>query len=190
MTNLERLQSSGIRRIGAPASRFHYRSLNGRAVTKVDLNRIRKLRIPPAWKQVAINSAANGRLQAVGQDAARRWQYLYHQNHIRTQDAKKFQRLSKFAQALPKMRRAISRDLRQPGLSRERILACVLRILSSCSMRPGSEVYASENGSYGIATLRGKHVKVARDTVHFDFPGKSGVRQQRELKDRRIAKVV
>jgi DNA topoisomerase I len=190
MTNLERLQQTGIRRLGGPGRGFRYQSLNGHRITKADLDRIKKIRIPPAWRNVAINSAATGRLQVVGQDAAGRWQYLYHDNHTRIQDAKKFRRLIKFAEALPEMRKSISKHLRQPGLSRERVLATVLRILSSCSMRPGSEVYASENGSFGIATLRSNHVSVKGDTVSFDFPGKSGVRQQRELKDRRIAKVI
>ena len=190
MTNLERLQTTGIRRIGNPERGFRYRSLNAARVTKSDLERIQRLRIPPAWKDVAINSSANGRLQAVGLDAAGRWQYLYHENHTKTQGAKKFRRLTEFASALPRLRQAINRDVRQTELNRSRVLAAVLRILSSCSLRPGSEVYASENGSYGIATLRKKHVLVKGDTVHFDFPGKSGVRQQRELKDRRIARVV
>lgn len=142
------------------------------------------------WQWLAINSLPGGRLQAVGKDAAGRWQYLYHENHTRAQELKKFQRLIKFAEALPKLRSTISRHLRQPDLGRERVLACMLRILSSCFMRPGSQVYASENGSYGIATLRPKHVKVKGGAVEFDFPGKSGVRQQRQLKDRPVAKVV
>lgn len=190
MTNLERLQSTGIRRSGSPERGFRYRSLNSGVVTNADLERIKKLRIPPAWTNVAISSAAGGRLQAVGQDAAGRWQYLYHEKHIRRQEAKKFRRLTKFAQALPRLRAAIIRNLKESELTRDSVLACVLRILSSCSMRPGSEVYANENGSYGITTLRSKHVRVKGDTIYFDFPGKSGVRQQRELKDRRIAKVV
>jgi len=190
MTNLERLQTTGIRRLGRPRRGFRYQSLDGGRVTKSDLERINLLRIPPAWTDVAINSAASGRLQAVGQDAAGRWQYLYHANHTRLQDAKKFRRLIKFAEALPAMRAATAKHLQQPGLTREKVLSSVLRVLSSCFMRPGSEVYASENGSFGIATLRKKHVQVRRDTVGFDFPGKSGVRQQRELKDRRVAKVV
>jgi len=190
MTNLERLQTTGIRRVGSAKRGFRYLSLNGGVVTKADRDRINNLRIPPAWTDVAINSAVNGRVQVVGRDAAGRWQYLYHENHTRTQEAKKFKRLTRFAKALPTMRRTINRDLRQPGLTRERVLACVLRILSSCSMRPGSEVYASENGSFGIATLRSNHVSVKGDTIYFDFPGKSGVRQRRELKDRRIARVM
>ena len=139
---------------------------------------------------MAINGAANGRLQVVGKDAAGRWQYLYHELHTRAQENRKFRRLVKFAQAVPAMRTTVARHLRQPGLGRERVLSCILRILSTCFMRPGSEVYASENGSYGIATLRPKHVKVKADLVEFDFPGKSGVRQQRQIRDRQVAKVV
>ena len=191
MTNLERLQSTGIRRIGKPQRGFRYLRLNGGgAVTRDDLARIKKLVIPPAWTDVAINSAPTGRVQVVGKDAAGRWQYVYHENHTRMQEAKKFRRLTKFALALPKLRQTIRKQLREPALARERVLACVLRILSSCSMRPGSEVYASENGSYGIATLHSKHVKVKGNTIYFDFPGKSGVRQYRELTDKRIAQVV
>ena len=189
MTKLERLQNIGIRRLGSPQRGFRYESQNGR-LTKADLERIENLKIPPAWVDVAINPAAKGRVQAVGRDAAGRWQYLYHENHTRVQELRKFQRITKFALALPKMRATIRRHLRQPGLGRERVLAAVLRILSTCYMRPGSEVYASEHGSYGIATLRRKHVTVKGDLIEFDFPGKSGVRQQRQLRDRQVARVI
>ncbi len=190
MTKLERLQANGIKRLGTPKSGFRYRTADGRKITAADLERIESLRIPPAWKNVAINPSPTGQVQAVGTDAAGRWQYLYHENHTRVQEARKFRRLVKFAQALPKMRRAVARDLRKPGLSRERVLASILRILSTCFMRPGSQVYANENGSYGISTIRPRHVKVKGDLVEFDFPGKSGVRQTRELSDRQVAKVV
>ena len=189
MTKLERLQSTGILRRGTPKRGFRYESQNGR-LTKADLERIENLKIPPAWVDVAINPAAKGRVQAVGKDAAGRWQYLYHENHTRVQEQRKFQRITKFALALPKMRATIRRHLQQQGLGRERILAAVLRILSTCYMRPGSEVYASEHGSYGIATLRRKHVTVKGDLIEFDFPGKSGVRQQRQLRDRQVARVI
>ena len=189
MTNLERLQTTGIKRLGTPKSGFRYASQNGK-LTQADLQRIYELKIPPAWTDVAVNPATTGRLQAVGKDAAGRWQYLYHENHRRTQELRKFRRLTKFAQAIPKMRATVTRHLRQPGLGRERVLACVLRILSTCFMRPGSQVYASEHGSYGIATLRRKHVTVKGDVVEFDFPGKSGVRQYRQLRDRQVARVI
>ena len=190
MTKLERLQNIGIKRLGSPARGFRYRTADGKKVRKTDLERIEELRIPPAWKSVAINPSANGRVQVVGMDAAGRWQYLYHETHTRSQEARKFRRLVKFAQALPKLRKTVARDLRQPGLSRERVLASILRILSTCFIRPGSHVYATENGSYGISTIRPKHVKVKANAVEFDFPGKSGVRQVRQLNDKQVAKVV
>ena len=189
MTKIERLQNIGIRRLGTPKRGFRYQPTNGR-LTKTDLDRITDLKIPPAWTDVFINPAANGRVQAIGKDTAGRWQYLYHQNHTRAQELRKFRRITKFAKAIPTMRATVSRHLRQPGLTRERVLAAVLRILSTCFMRPGSEVYASEHGSYGIATLRRKHVTVKGELIEFDFPGKSGVRQQRQLRDRQVARVI
>jgi DNA topoisomerase-1 len=190
MTKLERLQKTGIQRLGSPKTGFRYRHADGTSINKGELARINALRIPPAWTEVAINAATNGRVQAVGKDAAGRWQYLYHANHTKTQEERKFQRLAKFAQALPKLRATVRRDLRRNDLSRERVLAGILRILSTCFMRPGSQVYASEHGSYGIATLRRKHVTVKGDVVEFDFPGKSGVRQQQQLQDRQVARVI
>jgi DNA topoisomerase-1 len=190
MTRLEQLQLKGIKRLGSPAHGFRYQHADGKKVTKADRERIESLKIPPAWTDVAINTRAGGALQVVGKDAAGRWQYLYHENHTRRQDAKKFQRMIAFAEALPKLRATVAAHLRQPDLGRERVMASIMRILSTCFIRPGSQVYASENGSYGIATLRPKHVKVKGDAVEFDFPGKSGVRQVRQIKDRQVAKVV
>jgi DNA topoisomerase I len=190
MTNLERLQMIGIKRLGNPERGFRYESANGGKVTLVDRQRIYELKIPPAWKNVAINPSPNGRVQVVGTDAAGRWQYLYHENHRRLQDLRKFRRLVKFAEALPKMRKTVARDLKLPGLTRERVLASILRVLATCFVRPGSQVYASEHGSYGISTLRPKHVKVRGNVIEFDFPGKSGVRQYRQIEDRHVARVV
>src|SRR6476661_9362492 len=118
MTNIERLQNIGIRRLGSPKRGFRYKPVSGR-VTKADLDRIEELKIPPAWTDVAINQAATGRVQVIGKDAAGRWQYVYHENHTRAQEAKKFRRLTKFAQALPKLRQTIRRHLNEPGLGRE-----------------------------------------------------------------------
>src|ERR1044072_8022158 len=189
MTKLERLQNIGIRRLGTPKRGFRYKPVSGR-LTKADLDRINDLKIPPAWTDVFINPAANGRVQAIGKDTAGRWQYLYHESHTRAQELRKFRRITKFAKAIPQMRATVARHLRQPGLTRERVLAAALSILSTCYMRPGSEVYASEHGSYGIATLRRKHVTVKGELIQFDFRGKAGVRQQRELRDRQVARVV
>src|SRR5829696_5476216 len=118
MTNLERLQNIGIRRLGSPKQGFRYKPANGRFASE-DLNRIYELKIPPAWTDVFINPATTGRLQAIGKDTAGRWQYLYHQNHTRAQELRKFRRLTKFAKAIPKMRATVARHLRQPGLTRE-----------------------------------------------------------------------
>jgi DNA topoisomerase I len=189
MTKIERLQNIGIRRLGTPKRGFRYKPVSGR-LTKADVDRINDLKIPPAWTDVFINPAASGRVQAIGKDTAGRWQYLYHESHTRVQELRKFRRITKFAKAIPQMRATVARHLRQPGLTRERVLAAVLRILSTCYMRPGSEVYASEHGSYGIATLRRKHVTVKGELIGFDFPGKAGVRQQRELRDRQVARVI
>ena len=190
MTRLEKLQQTGIRRMGTPAAGFTYELADGGRVRGEDLKRIKALKIPPAWTEVAINPSPGGMLQAVGRDTAGRWQYLYHEKHTRRQEQKKFERLLKFASALPAMRRAVARHIAQPGLGREKVMACILRILSTCFIRPGSQVYAAENGSYGIATLRRRHVKVVGDTVIFDFTGKHGQPQHRELCDRKVARIV
>ena len=190
MTRLEQLQRTGIKRLGTAARGFRYKRADGKKVSGADLHRIDDLRIPPAWTDVWINATAGGAVQAIGTDAAGRLQYLYHENHTRRQDAKKFKRVIKFAEALPGMRRTVAANLRQPDLGRDSVMACILRILSTCFIRPGSHVYANENGSFGIATLRPRHVKVKGDLVEFDFPGKSGVRQFRQIKDRKVSKVV
>jgi DNA topoisomerase-1 len=190
MTRVERLQTNGIIRTGTPQRGFKYRRVDGRKLLNSDLARIKALRIPPAWTSVAINPSPTGKLQAVGLDAAGRWQYLYHENHTKAQANIKYRKLIHFIQDLPQMRATVAFHLRQPGLGRERILACIVRVLSTCFLRPGSEVYASENGSYGIATLKPRHVSVKGDLVSFDFRGKSGVLHRREFRDRHVAMVL
>src|SRR5262245_58797 len=113
MTTVERLHDSGILRTGNPKRGFRYRGSSGKHVSADDLSRIDELKIPPAWTDVAINAAPNGRVQVVGQDAAGRWQYLYHQSHVRAQDRKKFARLIRFGESLPPLRRAVAQYLRQ-----------------------------------------------------------------------------
>jgi DNA topoisomerase-1 len=190
MTRIETLCARGFRRLGSPARGFRYVNAEGRKVSRADADRIEALKIPPAWTDVCISSAASGTVQAVGKDAAGRWQYIYHDNHVRHRERKKFQRLIDFAEKLPVMRKTMAKDLRLRGLPRERVMASILRILSLSFIRPGSEIYANENGSYGLATLRPKHVTVKGDTVIFDFPGKSGVQQRREIRDRTTARII
>ena len=190
MTHLERLQQLGIRRLGSPRRGFRYAYPDGRKPRASELSRIEALKLPPAWSKVAISPNAHAHLQAIGKDGAGRWQYRYHARQVEKREAEKYKRLLEFARALPRLRKRVTADLRRSGLGREKVLACILRILGTCYIRPGSEVYAEENGSYGLATLRPRHVAVRGDTVTFDFPGKSGKRQLRELRDRQVARVI
>ncbi|ADO71868.1 DNA topoisomerase IB [Stigmatella aurantiaca] len=190
MTHLERLQREGIHRKGTAKRGFRYLHADGHPVSRTERDRIDTLRLPPAWTDVAISPSEKAKLQAIGKDAAGRWQYRYSEAFTRQRQEAKYQRIVGFARALPKMRRRVNADLRRKGLGRDKVMACILRILGTCFIRPGSQVYAEENGSFGLATLRARHVKVVGETVRFDFPGKSGQRQLRELKDRRVATLV
>jgi DNA topoisomerase I len=190
MTKIERLQSRGIQRSGSKKTGFRYGRTAGLSVSAEDRARIDALRIPPAWQQVAIASSPRAAVQAVGRDAAGRWQYLYHTAHAARRERQKYARLLAFVQALPQMRRTLARDLARPGFPAEKVLACSVRILSACFLRPGSARYAQANGSFGLATLRRRHVSVEGDRVRLSFPGKSGKHQDRELKDRRVARIV
>src|SRR6266550_1589296 len=115
MTGIERLQRTGIIRIGTPQRGFRYQRVDGKRLSATDLARIKKLSVPPAWTDVAINPSPNGKLQVVGRDGAGRWQYRYHENHTRIQGHRKFKRLNHFIAELPRMRKTVARDLRQPG---------------------------------------------------------------------------
>ncbi len=190
MTTIERLHQNGILRTGSPARGFKYKHADGKKISAEDRARIDDLKIPPAWTDVAISAAPTGRVQVVGQDAAGRWQYLYHDSHVRNQQRKKFMRLISFGESLPAMRKSVRQDLQQSELSRERVMASILRILSMSFIRPGSEIYASENGSYGIATLRPRHVSVRGDEIVFEFTGKAGKDHRREIRDRQVARVL
>ena len=190
MTTIERLHARGIHRLGNRRAGFRYRRADGGAAARHDVARIRDLRLPPAWREVAVAGSPQSRVQAVGRDAKGRWQYVYHPAHVRRRERDKHQRLLRFGEALPRLRQAVRRDLRLRGLPRDKVLAVIARILASTFLRPGSEAYAAENGSFGLATLRRRHVVVRGDTVQFDFPGKSGKRQRRTLRNRRIAGIV
>ena len=186
---VQRLQAEGFRRHRA-RGRFTYATAQGRRPGFADHARIRSLAIPPAWTDVAIAASAKSALQAVGRDRAGRWQYLYHPARVRVRERQKRERLRAFMQALPALRASIRRGLRGTELSRERVLCALLRILSVSFLRPGSAVYARENDSYGLATLRPRHVSVRGNRVFFDFPGKGRKRQQHVLVDRQVARIV
>jgi DNA topoisomerase-1 len=189
MTALERLQQTGIRRVRAGKG-FAFRTARGTRVAALELPRIRKLAIPPAWTDVFVAPSATAKLQAVGKDKAGRWQYRYHPRFRARQDQRKFRRLADFADALPRMRKRVARDIRSPGLGRDKVMACAIRIISTCFMRPGSDEYARRHRHYGLTTILERHVEVKGDLVTFDYPGKSGQQQHREIKDRSVARIV
>jgi len=152
--------------------------------------RIRHLAIPPAWTDVWICPLVNGHIQATGRDARGRKQYLYHADWRETRDEEKFTRMLAFARALPRIRRRVARDLARPDLDRRRVLAAVVRLLETTFIRIGNEEYARENGSFGLTTLRSRHVAVGRGMIHFEFRGKSGKRHAIDLGDPQLARVV
>lgn len=154
------------------------------------LRRIGSLAIPPAWSDVWICPLANGHLQATGHDARGRKQYRYHPRWRAVRDETKYDRMIAFGQALPHLRARIEQDLTQPGLPRTKVLATVVRLLETTLIRVGNEEYARANGSFGLTTLRNRHVNVEGQTVLFCFTGKSGIRHRIRVDDRRLARIV
>ena len=180
----------GITRHGAPGQ-FHYRSPDGRPVRdRALLKRIKALAIPPAWKKVWIAPKANAHLLATGRDARGRKQYRYHPDFAAVRDADKYARLAEFAASLPLLRRQLKRDMALPGLPREKVLATIVSLLERTLIRVGNEDYAQTNNSYGLTTLRNKHVRVRGEQLRFLFRGKSGKQWSLALRDRRVARVL
>jgi DNA topoisomerase-1 len=170
---------------------FSYRDANGERVADEEtLARIRELAIPPAWEEVWICPDPLGHIQATGTDEAGRKQYLYHERWQRRSAARKFETAREFAEALPRLRRAVSRDLGREGMPRERALACAVRLLDRGFFRIGGERYADENESFGVATVRREHVSVSDGEVVFDFPAKSGQRRVQSIRDRAVREAI
>jgi DNA topoisomerase I len=180
----------GITRVPAGGG-FRYRRPGGRPVTdRPTLDRIARLAIPPAWTGVWICPHADGHIQATGRDARRRKQYRYHQRWREVRDRTKFGRMIEFAQALPRIRRAVAAELRRPGHTREKVLATVVRLLETTSIRVGGEEYARQNRSYGLTTMQDQHVAVRGAEVRFRFRGKSGKAHTVDLRDQALARIV
>jgi DNA topoisomerase-1 len=154
------------------------------------LGRIKSLAVPPAWTNVWICPLANGHLQATGRDARRRKQSRYHPRWREVRDETKYERMKIFGEALPVIRERVERDLALPDLPREKVLATIVRLLETTFIRVGNQEYARENHSYGLTTMRNKHVDVEGSKVRFNFQGKSGVRHTIDLNDRRLARIV
>jgi len=173
----------GIRRVRRGRG-FSYEDGSAEKIADEEtLERIRQLAIPPAWKEVWICPDPFGHIQATGYDEAGRKQYLYHERWQQRRAERKFELVREFALALPKLRRAVTADLRRQGMPRERSLACAVRLLDLGFFRIGSEVYAEENESFGLATVRREHVTIKRGEVVFDFPAKSGQRRVQSIRD-------
>jgi DNA topoisomerase I len=163
---------------------FSFRDCDGTPIEDEEtLERIRQLAIPPAWKEVWICPDPFGHIQATGYDEAGRKQYVYHERWQERQAERKFELVREFALKLPKLRRAVTADLRRQGMPRERALACAVRLLDLGFFRVGSEVYAEENESFGLATVRKEHVTITKTEVVFDFPAKSGQRRIQSIRD-------
>lgn len=154
------------------------------------LSRIRSLGIPPGWRDVWIAPDPHGHLQAMGIDQAGRRQYLYHPEWRLRRDAEKFERMVRFAHVLPTLRDRIEADTAEEGLSRERVLACAVRLLDVGLFRVGTEEYASRNGSIGLATLERRHVRRCGERLVFDYPAKGGIRRVLEVEDPAVAEVL
>ena len=180
----------GIARRRAGRS-FRYQGPGGASIREAaTLARIRSLAVPPAWHDVWICPDARGHLQAAGRDARGRKQSRYHPAWRARRDESKFGRMAAFGRALPRVRRRVALDLALPALSKEKVLATVVRLLEATSMRVGSEAYARANGSFGLTTLRNRHVTVSGDALRFRFRGKSGKVHEVGVRDRRLARIV
>jgi DNA topoisomerase-1 len=170
---------------------FQYLAPDGRTIAdRAERARIDSLAIPPAWTDVWICASPKGHIQATGRDARGRKQYRYHPRWREVRDETKYHRLAAFARALPRIRRQVDRDLRRRALSRERVVATVVRLLDETTIRVGNDEYARENRSFGLTTLRDRHVDVRGDRLRFRFRGKSGRVHEVEVEDPRVARVV
>src|SRR5712671_6026074 len=169
---------------------FRCVTADGKRANRAELKRIRLLAIPPAWEQVWICPYPNGHLQATGRDAKGRKQYIYHPQWHAVRTETKLDRLAAFGRALPKIRRRVARDLRLRGLPREKVVAAVVRLLEQTHIRVGNPEYADENQSFGLSTLRNRHVAVRGPRLEFRFRGKSGKFHQVDCTNQRLARIV
>jgi DNA topoisomerase-1 len=170
---------------------FSYLSPEGRVIRDPkQLERIRRLAVPPAYTDVWICPDPNGHIQATGRDARGRKQYRYHPKWRAVRDETKYGRMLAFSEVLPQVRKRVAADLESPGLSRDKVLATVVRLLECTAIRVGNDEYAKANRSFGLTTLRDQHVEISGSTLRFQFRGKSGKAHAVSLNDRRLARIV
>lgn len=180
----------GIRRRRAGTGWAFYTPAGNRITARAERRRIKSLAIPPAWTDVWICPDANGHIQATARDARGRKQYRYHPAYRAARDQSKFRRVLEFSEVLPEIREQVERDLGAPDLTRRQILATVVRLLDKTLIRVGNDEYARENRSYGLTTLRGRHVEIRGPKLRFSFRGKSGINHTVAISDRRLARIV
>ena len=169
---------------------FTYRHANGKAVSKSERKRIDSLVIPPAWNDVWICPIPDGHLQATGRDQKGRKQFLYHPEFRAARELMKYEQLAEFGRRLPKVRQRLDADLRKRGLPQEKVLAAVVHLLDDTLIRVGNDQYATDNESFGLTTFQDHHAEVEGGKVSFEFRGKSGVEQEVELRNPRLARIV
>jgi DNA topoisomerase I len=170
---------------------FQYQDdVTGKMPSKKDLDRIKALVIPPAWKEVWICKLSDGHLQVTGRDARLRKQYRYHEKWTHERNATKFDRLGVFAKKLPLLRKKVEQDLKLKGLPREKVLAAVIKIMLVTQSRVGNSEYAEQNETYGLTTILNDHAKVKGSNIKLNFKGKSGVDHDIAFKDDALAKII
>lgn len=190
VSRLEELERSGIRRFGTKERGFSYVWPNGQTPAAEHIRRIVNLVIPPAWEEVLIARSADDDLQAVGRDARGRLQYLYHPDFREQRELEKFVRIADFADALPRLRRRVGRDLNGETLEIDRVMAGAIRLIDQAFFRVGNERSAAEDETYGLTTLRPEHLDISSSTMRFRFPGKWGKLQLRATEDAEVARLV
>jgi DNA topoisomerase I len=185
------LFKTGIRRLGSKEQGFFYRYPEGGMVREERvLTRIDNLKVPPAWRDARIARAPSAKVQAVGYDSAERLQYLYSQRYRDKKEREKFDRILRFADTLPQMRKTTSEHLRHERLDREKVLATMIRLINAAYFRVGDERYAKQNKTYGIATLRRKHLAIDGELMVFEYRGKWGQMQRKCVADAQLREIV
>lgn len=186
------LFKTGIRRLGSKERGFFYRYPGSDETVREErvLARIENLKVPPAWEDARIARSPSAKVQAIGYDSAGRLQYLYHPKYRERKEQEKFERILRFSEALPRMRHTTSAHLRRKELDREKVLATMTRLMNAAYFRVGDERYARKNRTYGIATLRRKHLRVEGDTMVFEYTGKWGQVQRKVVTDARLRRIV
>lgn len=169
---------------------FSYFKNGTRIADKKTLEHIKKLVIPPGWKEVRISKNRNAHLQVIGRDEKNRKQYIYHPLWSKIRNETKFFKMAAFGEILPKIRQRVDRDLDLPGMNRRKVLALIIRLMEETHIRIGNQYYAKENKTYGLSTFRSRHVKTFKDKVIFEFTGKKDIKHSVSLKNKKLIKLI